>query len=96
MVMAGYYAQESFIDVIDTLLSNISNLLDSLLQALYHVKILLPQFYSCQTAFLLDCHVLSICFSPECGLLRILSANARLRLPLNLHLLDAEDLQLWL
>ena len=86
MVMAGHYARESFVDVMDTLLSNIPKLLDSLLQALYHVKSPLPQVYSSWTAFLLECYVLSVCFSPECGLLRILSANARLSLPLNLHL----------
>ena len=45
MVMADYYAQESFIDVMDTMLSNITKLLDSLLQAFYHVKCLLPQVY---------------------------------------------------
>ena len=80
----------------DTLLSDILKLLDYLLQALYHVKSPLPQVNSSRTAFLLECYVLSVCFSPECGLSRILSANARLSLPLNLHLLDAEDLRLWL
>ena len=96
MIMAGHYTQESFIDVIYTLLSNIPELLDYLLQALYHVKSLLPQVYSNWTAFLLDCYVMSVCFSSEFGLLCILSANVRLSLPLNMHLLDAEELQLWL
>ena len=46
MEMAGHYAQESFIDVMDTWLNNIPKLLYSLLQALYHVKSPLPQVNS--------------------------------------------------
>ena len=94
--MARYYTQDSVIDVMDTLLTNTLKFFKTLLQVLYHVKSLLPQVYSSWTAFLLDCYVLSVCFSPECGLLRILSANARLSLTLNLPFLEAEDLRLWL
>ena len=82
--MAGHHAKKPFIDVMDTLLSNTLNFFKTLLQVLYHVKSLLPKVYSSWTAFLLDCYALSVCFSPECGLLRILSANAKLSLPLDL------------